>query len=208
MSLENWFLFLTTVTVLCIAPGPAVLLVVSLSLSSGFRAGLTASLGILSANVPYFLLSATSLGAILAASAQLFSVIRWLGAAYLIWLGVRMFQSASFENTQPDRSSALPAHSSPFLLGFLTQGANPGALLFFTALLPQFIDTNFPIGFQVFVLGVSSSVIELLVLGLYAATCHTARVWSHRPGIFLWLQRVGGLVLVGAGVSLAAIRLG
>jgi homoserine/homoserine lactone efflux protein len=157
--------------------------------------------------VPYFLLSATSLGAILLASSQLFAVIRWLGAGYLIWLGVRIFQSASLQNTQPDGSSALPAGSSPFFLGFLTQGANPGALLFFTAILPQFIDINFPIGFQMLALGVSSSVIELLVLSLYAATCQTARVWTHRPGIFVWLQRAGGLILVGAGASLAAIRL-
>jgi threonine/homoserine/homoserine lactone efflux protein len=211
MSLDAWLLFCATETVLCFTPGPAVLLVVSMSLSRGVRAGLASSFGILGANAMYFLLSATSLGAILLASWQLFTVVKWLGAAYLIWLGARMLLSASSGGTKQEGSApALPVHSPrrSFSLGFLTQGANPKALVFFTAILPQFIDTNSPIGFQVFVLGVTSVVIELMVLSLYAATCHTARAWANRPSATLWLRRAGGMLLVGAGARLAAIRRG
>jgi len=210
MSLDSWLLFCATETVLCFTPGPAVLLVVSMSLSRGVRAGLASSFGILSANALYFVLSATSLGAILLASWQLFSVVKWLGAAYLIWLGVRMFRSASSVSPQEDNSAAPAVHSPQraFSLGFLTQGANPKALVFFTAILPQFIDTNFPVGIQVLLLGVSSVVIELLVLSLYAATCHTAQAWANRPRAVVWLRRTGGLLLVGAGARLAAIRRG
>ena len=206
MSLETWLLFCATETVLCFTPGPAVLLVVSLSVSRGLWAGLAGSFGILSANAMYFALSATSLGAILLASWQFFTVIKWFGAAYLIWLGVRMFLSSS--SAQRDAAPAPSVLSSrrSFSLGFLTQGANPKALIFFTAILPQFIDTNRPIGFQVFILGLSSVVIEMFVLTLYAATCHTARTWANRPGATVWLRRAGGLLLVGAGARLAAIR--
>src|SRR5438552_3479477 len=90
MTLQVWLLFCATEAVLCFAPGPAVLLVVSQSLSKGSWAGLSASLGILAANAAYFVLSATSLGAVLVRSWEVFSLIRWLGAAYLIWIGGRM----------------------------------------------------------------------------------------------------------------------
>src|SRR4029077_18380208 len=90
ISLQPWTIFCVNEAVLCFTPGPAVLLVVSLALTRGPRAGLGATLGILAANALYFLLSATGLGAILLASAELFFLIKWLGAAYLLWMGLRM----------------------------------------------------------------------------------------------------------------------
>ena len=99
MSFETWLLFCATEAVLCFTPGPAVLLVVSLSLSRGPRSGLGGSLGILVANALYFAISATGLGAVLLASWQVFIVIKWVGAAYLVWLGIRMFVLASSEKT-------------------------------------------------------------------------------------------------------------
>jgi homoserine/homoserine lactone efflux protein len=93
LTVEAWLLFCVTEAVLSFTPGPAVLLVVSLGLSRGGRAGVVGSLGILAANAIYFALSATTLGAVLQASWQLFVVVKWLGAAYLIWLGARMIFS-------------------------------------------------------------------------------------------------------------------
>jgi threonine/homoserine/homoserine lactone efflux protein len=208
MSFETWLLFCVTVTVLCFTPGPAVFLVVSQSLSQGVRAGLASTFGILSASTMYSILSATSLGAILLASWQLFSVVKWLGSAYLIWIGARMFLAAAPANPQDDASVALAVHSPrrSFSLGFLTQGANPKALIFFTAILPQFIDSASPVGLQIFILGASGMLIELFVLTLYAVTCHTARRWANRPRATQWLRRTGGLLLIGAGTRLAAIR--
>jgi threonine/homoserine/homoserine lactone efflux protein len=103
MPFQTWALFCATETVLCFTPGPAVLLVVSLALTRGARAGLAGSLGILVANAVYFILSATGIGAVLLASWQLFSLINWLGAAYLSW------RPETGEGYSPSPVSRLPS---------------------------------------------------------------------------------------------------
>ena len=210
MSFETWLLFCATEAVLCFTPGPAVLLVVSLSLSRGPRSGLGGSLGILVANALYFAISATGLGAVLLASWQVFIVIKWVGAAYLVWLGIRMFVLASSEKSAteaPSSRGGSPLQRS-FPLGFFTQGANPKAIVFFAAILPQFIDPTGSVAWQILILGVSSVLIELVVLSIYVAACKTARAWSGRPRLAIPLQRVGGLLLITAGARLAVIRRG
>jgi homoserine/homoserine lactone efflux protein len=207
LTVEAWLLFCLTEAVLCFTPGPAVLLVVSLGLSRGRRAGVAGSVGILMANALYFALSATTVGAVLQASWQLFMVVKWLGAAYLIWLGARMIFSRAQRpepaaRPEPGRGSA----TRSFWLGFLTQGANPKALLFFTAILPQFIDPRGAAGMQILMLGVSSVLIELVALTAYAAAASATRTWTHRPRVGTALQRVGGVLLVGAGVQLGSMR--
>jgi homoserine/homoserine lactone efflux protein len=207
LTVEAWLLFCITEAVLSFTPGPAVLLVVSLGLSRGGRAGIAGSFGILAANAVYFALSATTLGAVLQTSWQLFVVVKWLGAAYLVWLGARMI----FSRAQRPESSApmeLSRRSTArsFWLGFVTQGANPKALLFFTAILPQFIDPRGAVGPQIVLLGVSSVLIELVALIMYVTAARAARSWTHRPRVGMVLQRVGGGMLVGAGVQLASMR--
>lgn len=207
MTIQAWLFFCATETVLCFTPGPAVLLVVSLGLRAGSRAGFGAALGILSANALYFALSATGIGAVLLASQDLFSIVKWAGAAYLIWMGARMLLSGSGES--PVGSEAEPKSGlrlAPFNQGLITQGANPKAIAFFTALLPQFIDQAGGIPSQVVILGISSLAIELAVLTLYIMACHRARSMLHRPGAATTLNRVGGVLLIGAGAGLAALR--
>lgn len=207
MTCETWILFCVTETVLCFTPGPAVLLVVSLGLTAGARAGLGASLGILTANTFYFILSATGIGAILLASWDLFFLIKWAGAAYLMWLGLRMLVSRSSPFDLADGTSlrARPRRT-PFTHGVVTQGANPKALVFFTALLPQFIRPGGAVPLQVVILAVSSILIELAVLSLYVAVCQRARGMMRRPRMATVLNRAGGALLIGAGAGLATIR--
>jgi homoserine/homoserine lactone efflux protein len=204
ISLQTWALFCVTETVLCFTPGPAVLLVVSLALTRGTRAGLAASLGILAANALYFLLSATGLGAVLLASAELFFLIKWLGAAYLLWIGLRMLLARAQPLTAGDTPSRRPV--APLRHGLITQGANPKALVFFTALLPQFVDSGRAIAPQIAILGISSILIEFTVLALYVAVCQRARGVMHRPGFATALNRAGGVLLIGAGAGLATIK--
>jgi homoserine/homoserine lactone efflux protein len=208
MTVETWLLFCLTETVLCFTPGPAVLLVVSLALTRGARAGLGGSIGILAANAGYFILSGTGIGAILLASWELFFLIKWVGAAYLIWLGLRMLltRSSVFVPQDEAAASTAPRTIAPFTHGLVTQGANPKALVFFTALLPQFIAPHGGVPVQVAILGVSSIFIELAVLSIYVAVCHRARTLVARPAFAASLNRVGGVLLIGAGAGLATVR--
>ena len=205
MSLRIWLLFCATDTVLCLTPGPAVLLVVSQAISCGTWSGLAATLGILTTNAIYFAISATGVGALIVGSWRVFTIVKWLGAIYLVWMGARMILTKPVDVT----SSALARDSSThgaFSLGVLTQGANPKALIFFTAILPQFVDPAAPIVPQIVILGISSLVIELVVLSAYVATCHAARGLVGQTRFAERLQRLGGVFLVGAGAKLAVSR--
>src|SRR6202140_5477471 len=160
MTWQVWLLFVMTEAVLSITPGPAVLYVLSQAMRRGPGKSVWASWGILSANALYFALSATSLGAVIVASYKLFFLIKWLGAAYLVYLGLRSFFGKASVMSLPESSD--DARTGPRILrdGFLLQAANPKALLFFTAILPQFIDEHHSVVFQILVLGVSSIVVE------------------------------------------------
>jgi homoserine/homoserine lactone efflux protein len=206
MSFQSWLLFCVTETVLCFTPGPAVLLVVSLSITRGPAAGLTASLGILSANAMYFVVSATSLGALLLASGELFTVVKWIGAAYLIWRGITMIAASRKALPQDHIDSGLvrgKPRLGSFPYGFLTQAANPKALIFFSAILPQFIDPQRAVGVQLAILGVSSILIELAVLGIYVLASHRTRGFVQNSRVAAPFEAAAGVLLIGAGAQLA-----
>ena len=144
MTFKTWLLFLVMETALSLSPGPAVFYTVSQGVRGALRRTLPAAAGILTANGIYFALSATSLGAIIAASARFFTVAKWVGAAYLVYLGLKALRSANIDalrlrwmETPKKRDQDL---RSVYLGALTLQLANPKALLFFLALLPQFID--------------------------------------------------------------------
>jgi homoserine/homoserine lactone efflux protein len=160
MTWQIWLLFVMTEAVLSITPGPAVLYVLSQAIRRGPGKSVWASWGILSANVLYFTLSATSLGAVIVASYKLFFLIKWLGAAYLVYLGIRSFFGKASVLSLPESNE--DSSGGPRILrdGFFLQAANPKALLFFTAILPQFIDARHNVAFQILLLGISSVLVE------------------------------------------------
>ena len=201
MTVATWVAFCTTETVLCFIPGPAVLFVVSVALARGARSGMAASLGILAANAFYFALSGTGVAAAIVASSHLFAALRWIGAGYLLWIGGRMLWS-------PGRHPAdvtAPTARRSLIRAVLVQGTNPKALVFFIALLPQFINPGAAVAPQVLVLGLSSVLIEFVVLTLYVTAVARARqlAGARFAGT---LERAGGGVLMAAGLRLALAR--
>jgi threonine/homoserine/homoserine lactone efflux protein len=205
MTVHAWALFCMTEVLLCLSPGPSALLVISLALTRGQRAGISATVGVLAANALYFMLSASGLIALHALSAEVFLVIKWAGAAYLIWLGMRMIVR-SFTRARPE--PGLPVRASrrrAVWQGFVTQGANPNLLVYFTAILPQFVDPTHPLPGQVAILACSSFLIEFAGLSVYAALSFRAGLGvstRFRPVA----ERVGGGLLVAAGAGLASVR--
>jgi len=203
---ETWTLFLVTETALCLVPGPAVLLVLSQGLTRGARASLWSSFGILLGNTVYFLLSATGVSALLLASYDLFFAIRWVGAAYLLWLGITTFFGRSRVLSVTPASGAADGRARMLANGFLLQVTNPKALVFFSALLPQFVDPHGGVPAQVAVLGVTSVVVELCVLAAYGVLAGRATALATRPRFATITNRVAGSLLVTAGVGTAALR--
>jgi threonine/homoserine/homoserine lactone efflux protein len=206
MQLETWLLFVITEGVLSATPGPAVLFVLSQALRGGAAKSVWASAGILSANAVYFLLSATSLGAILIASYNLFFLVKWVGAAYLVYLGFQTFLSRHAARRLPEPSASAFSQSRIWRDGVLLQLANPKALLFFVAILPQFIDPAGSLAFQVLILGVSSIMVEFCILLAYGLLAGKASSAARSARFEKLTQRVGGALLIGAGLGLAGLK--
>ena len=206
MTWEAWLLFALTEAVLCCTPGPAVLLIVSQGLARGTRASIWSNLGILTGNTLYFALSATGLGAVLLASYELFSVIRWLGAGYLFWLGIAAFRGRSEVFSVTPAGGAPQRRGRMFVNGAVLQVSNPKALVFFTALLPQFIDPRGPVLGQVAALAATSVGIEFFVLLAYGALAGRLTALTMRPGAVTMANRVAGSMLIVAGAGTAALR--
>jgi homoserine/homoserine lactone efflux protein len=205
MTLRVWILFLMMETMACLSPGPAVLLVMSQGLSRGALASLWSSCGILAANALYFALSATGIAAVLLGSKSLFNVITWVGAAYTIWLGVRTFANAG----APVSASADASVSSArmFTNGFVLQISKPSLLLFFVAVLPQFILPGRGVAGQVLILAVTSISIEFVILSLYGTFAAQLGKLAVGARFVALANRASGLMLIVAAVALARSRL-
>jgi threonine/homoserine/homoserine lactone efflux protein len=208
MSWHTWWLFLVTETALSLSPGPAVLLVVSQGLRHGGRRSIFSSCGILFANAVYFAVSAAGLGAAILASYELFSLIRWAGAAYLVWLGLRaIFGSQStFLAEANGEPGPTVSNGRLFLNGFLLQSANPKALVFFAAILPQFVTPAEPMAMQFLVLGITSVVAEFFVLLGYGMLAGRASELARQPRFARFADRVAGVLLLCAAVGLAGVE--
>jgi homoserine/homoserine lactone efflux protein len=205
MTLRVWILFLMMETMACLSPGPAVLLVMSQGLSRGVLASIWSSCGILTANALYFAASATGIAAILLGSKTLFNVITWVGAAYTIWLGVRTLASSGAAVSASAIASASPGKM--FTNGFVLQVSKPGLLLFFVAVLPQFIVPGRGVAGQVLILAVTSISVEFIILSLYGVL--SARIGRLAIGARLvtLANRLAGVMLILAAVALARTRL-
>lgn len=200
MNWSLWWAFITTSLVLDMMPGPAVMLVLGTSVRHGWPPAVRTILGILSANAFYFALSATSLGALLIASYRIFFLVKWIGAAYLLYLGWKTIRSRTILT---DRSEAAPGRL--FATGVLSQLANPKAVVYFAAILPQFLDPAFPVVPQLIVLGGSNTVTEFFVLLTYAIVAGRATLVLREPRYAAWASRIAGVILIAAGGWMALL---
>ena len=200
MTTSTWLFYVAAVFVLTVTPGPSVLMCISTSVNMGPRKALIASLGSTTAIVAIMVLSALGLGAALAASDLLFTALKWLGAAYLAYLGITSLFSKGRDISVSDPST-LSSSRRLFRKGFFVGASNPKALLFFGALFPQFIAPNEPYLPQFLVLGVTFVFFELFWLTIYALSAARAKVWLQQPRRATLFNRATGVVfLLAAGI--------
>jgi threonine/homoserine/homoserine lactone efflux protein len=204
MTLETWLAFVAASAVLLVLPGPTVTLVVSYALGVGRRAAWATVAGVALGDFTAMTLSLLGLGAVLAASAALFSGLKWLGAAYLVYLGVRLWRAAP----AVDALAAAEARPDRAILGhaFAVTALNPKSILFFVAFVPQFVSPQAPALPQLAVLEITFVAMAALNAALYAALAGRARGLIRRPAVLRAVNRVGAGILVGAGIATVALR--
>jgi homoserine/homoserine lactone efflux protein len=203
MGSHSWLAFALVAVLVSLIPGPAVVSVVSTALSGGFRASLATNAGVLVGDAVFVAAAALGLGALLVASQPLFLAVRWLGIAYLAYLGVR----ALLERGTPFSFEGAPGGKRrAFRLGLTTQLANPKIIVFFGALLPQFVDPARPAALQFVLLGATFIVSDALVFAGYGALAHRARTLLRTPRAARLTSRLTGTVMLGAAARLVAER--
>ena len=188
-------------------PGPAVFYVLSAGMSGGFSGSGRASLGVLCADALYFLLSVTGLGTILLASYAVFTLVKFAGAAYLVYLGLRLLCSAVVWPKEAVASwTNAPAGRRWLSGGFMVHAANPKALLYFGSIVPQFLQPDRALMPQLVVLGLAHLVTALTVLVAYSYFASRIRALATRPWFSRTLNATSGILLVAVGAGLASIK--
>ena len=202
MSIETYLVYLGVLAAFFLTPpDTSQLLIVSNSLRHGLRRSTATIAGDLSANALQMTAAAFGLTAVIAASADAIGIVKWLGVAYLAWIGLRLMLT----RTDPAAQEATRGggFGTLFRQGFLTSSANPYAVVFFGALFPQFIDPAAPVLPQLLILGLTYLVVDgaVLVLWGYAATRALGRLRSLTG---TWINRISGALMLSAAALLAS----
>jgi threonine/homoserine/homoserine lactone efflux protein len=210
MTLSTYLLYLAAVALLVLSPGPTMLMCMTSSLQHGPRKALAAAAGSVTAVLGTMLLSALGLGALLAASETAFWTLKTVGAAYLIWLGIKTFRSKA---TVFDGMPAVgqPAHTETstrklYVQGLIVGGSNPKALLFFTAFFPQFLDPAAAWAPQFAVLASTFVAFEFTVLTLCALGVARLAPVLRSGSRMRWFNRISGGLFTLMGTLLLATR--
>ena len=198
MPLETWLAYTLVATTFLLIPGPTIILVISYSLLRGRQAIIALVLGVGLGDLTAMCLSFLGVGVLLQTVTTAFYLIKWLGAAYLIWLGIKMWCSAS-EFTDLDKKTRSNAWREIFSSAYITTALNPKSIVFFLAFIPQFIEPELPFTTQVVILGATFFVLAIISVLGYAALAIFAGQQLHLPLIQQWTHRIGGGLLIGAG---------
>jgi threonine/homoserine/homoserine lactone efflux protein len=202
----QWLLFLLASVIVIVTPGQDMILVMSRSLTHGTRAGVATAAGVSVGLVGNTLLATLGLGALLRTSEWLFTAIKFVGAAYLLYLGAQLLFTRGAQVA--GAASAPQSHLRLFVTGAASNVSNPKIAVFYFAFLPQFIarDAGHPT-FTIFVLGLVFAALTFFIKGPVAVFAGSLSSWfQSRPAALVWLYRFSGLVMVGLAVRLALSR--
>lgn len=202
--MTSLLLFAGMTLAVCLAPGPNVMLVIGFALKQGFGPALRAIVGISLINILYLLLAALGMVALVVASAPLFAVLRYCGAVYLIYLGYKLLRAG----LAPQKVEAVDVslQSRPLLQGVITHLSNPKGVLYWSALLPQFLDSIHPLALQIGVLGAFAVLVDFTVMMGYAIVFASASRLLHGSRYFHRVEILAGIFFIVSGLLLGAQR--
>ena len=207
ISFQLWLAFAAAAAVVIAIPGPTTLMVTGHAMSSGTRVAMASLLGVALGDFTAIACSVLGLGAVLATSAEAFTILKWVGALYLIYLGIKLWRAPAVPlgtaaAGRGGRRSMRRAIAESFSVTVL----NPKGLLFFAAFLPQFLDPHRAVLPQVVVLALTFEVLAASSLALYIFMTARARQIMDSPRAIKIMNRAGGTMLIGAGLLTASLR--
>lgn len=204
MSVETWLAFAATAAVILVIPGPTILLVVSYALGYGRKTAAVTASGVALGDLVAMTASMLGLGALLATSAELFTVLRWVGGAYLVYLGIKLWRAPVQTGPISDNDN-LPERKSHriFFHAFMVTALNPKSIVFFVSFVPQFIDRDAAFLPQVVVMEATFVVLATLNALGYAFLADRARNMIRKASVQKTVNRTGGAMLISAGTVTA-----
>ncbi|MGR3501678.1 LysE family translocator [Pseudaestuariivita sp.] len=205
MPFDLWLAFALASTVLLIIPGPTILMVLSYALTQGRRTAVASALGVATGDLIAMTASVIGLGALFLASSLAFTILKWIGAAYLVWLGIKMLRSASSTPTLTQRPPNEPSRKVFRDLTTVT-ALNPKSNTFFIAFVPQFIDPSAAFAPQAAILIATFVAIAGINALIFALAANALRSRMTRPSVQTWLSRIGGSTLIAMGLATATLR--
>jgi len=205
MELSAWLTYFIATIVLSVSPGPGVFSSISSGLHHGFRLGLWNGVGMQVANLLMVIVVSLGLGALLLASETAFTVVKWGGVAYLIYLGVMTWRASPKTFTE-DKDDHETTAWGVFMRGFWVNATNPKGIIFFAAILPQFIDTTRPQLQQYAIFAGTTFAVDLAVMMGYTALAARVFAAMRNPKHLRVVNRTLGGAFIAAGIALASFR--
>ena len=205
MNIEVWLTFALASSALLAIPGPTILIVVSFALGHGKRSGWATVPGVALGDFTAMTASLLGAGAVLAASAELFTLLKLIGAAYLVWLGVKLWRARPTLDSLPAADRTQSA-TSMFWNTYVVTALNPKSIIFFVAFVPQFVDPSKPALMQFAILEATFVILATLNVALWAVLAGQLRNRMSRPSTLQVINRTGAAFLSGAGLLTAATR--
>lgn len=205
MTIEIWLAFVVTSAVMFSIPGPTVLLIISYVIGKGAKTAWSTAPGVVLGDFTAMTISLAGAGALLAASAALFTTMKLIGAAYLIWLGFKLWRSKP-EVLTLNTASDDQDNKKMFWSSYVVTALNPKSILFFIAFVPQFVDASNPLLMQFAILEITFLTMAGINIFIWAYLVGTMRSVFSQPKILARLNKVGGGLLMGAGLYTAVSR--
>jgi homoserine/homoserine lactone efflux protein len=206
MAWEIWLAFIGAAVLIAVSPGAGAIQSMATGLTHGVRRGYWSILGLEIGLMLQLLLVALGLGALVTSSIVAFNVVKWIGVAYLVYLAVRQWRTATRDLREQMRAPTDGGRAALVLRGFLVNATNPKGLVFFLAVVPQFVVPTAPLLQQYLAIGVTMVAVDMVVMGLYTGLAVRLLHWLHTPRQQTIVNRVFSGLFATAAVVLSLVR--